>query len=71
MATSRVAIIVIIAGTITADTVTAFFILAIIPTTGTADPELASRFRSTSWHMPDCSCFRETNSGDASFVTEK
>ena len=71
MVISHVATIVIIPGTITADTVTAHFIQAIIPITGTADPELASRFRSTSWHMPDCTCFRETNSGDASFVTEK
>ena len=70
MVISRVPTMAIIAGTITADTLTAFFIQAIIPITGTADPELASRFRSTSWHMLAFTFFQETNFGDASRVTD-
>ena len=68
MVISRVAIIVIIEGTITGETVIAFSIQATIPITGTKDPDLVSRFCSTDWRMP--AGFRETNSGDANNVRE-
>lgn len=48
MVISGAAITVIIAGTTTADTVTAFSIQATIPTTATAALELVSRFDLTS-----------------------
>ena len=67
---SRVATIVIIAGTITPDTVTAFSIRATILITATNGPDPVSRFHSTSCHMLAFTCFQETNSGDASFVRE-
>jgi hypothetical protein len=67
---SRAAIIPIIAGTITADTVTAFSIRATIPITGTKGRDPVSRFRSINWRMPDFTRSRETNSGDARFVPE-
>ena len=67
---SRTGITVIIAATITADTLTVFFIQATILITGTKGQDPVSRFRSTSCHMLAVTCFQETNSGDASFVTE-
>jgi hypothetical protein len=47
-----------------------FFYPATILITGTKGQDPVSRFRSTSCHMLAVTCFQETNSGDASFVTE-
>lgn len=65
MVISRMATIAIIAGTITADTVTAFSIQDTILITGTKGPDLVSRFRSTSCHLLAFTCFQETNFDDA------
>ena len=70
MVISRVPTMAIIAGTITPDTVTAFSIRATILITGIKGQDPVSRFRSTSCHMLAVTCFQETNSGHASFVTE-
>jgi hypothetical protein len=41
-----------------------------ISITGTKGPDPVSRFHSTSCHVLAFTCFQETNSGDATFVTE-
>ena len=67
---SRTGITVIIAATITADTLTDFSIQVTTLITGTMDPDLVSPFRSTSRHLLACIRLQERNFGDARWVTE-